>query len=91
MRLFRNLSQQYKSILSDDDIVILSDIDEIIDSRYLDEIIHEVRKRGIVTIKLCFTLFYLNLVSTNWGGAPISYRLFIMTKYFKKMSITQMS
>lgn len=74
----------------DDDIVILSDIDEVIDSRYADKIIYEVKKRGIVTIKLNFTLFYFNLFSVNWGGPKdYSYRVFIMTgKYFKSMTIS---
>lgn len=74
----------------DDDIVILSDIDEIIDSRYAQKIISEVKKRGIITIKLHFTLFYFNLFSYNWGGPKdYSYRVFIMTgEYFKNMNIT---
>lgn len=76
--------------VDDKDIIILSDIDEIIDSRYADRIVEEVKKRGIVTIKVHFTLFYLNLFSLNWGGPPnYSYRIFIMTgKYFKNMKFT---
>ena len=75
---------------NDEDIVILSDIDEIIDSRYMKKIISEVRKRKIITIKLYFTLFYFNLYSTNWGGPKdYSYRVFIMTgEYFKNMKYT---
>jgi hypothetical protein len=74
----------------DDDIIILSDFDEIIDSRYSQQIIDETKKRGIVTIKLHFTLFYFNLFSMNWAGAPdYSYRVFIMTgKFFKSMKFT---
>lgn len=85
----RNTSCKYINP-NDDDIVILSDIDEIIDSRYAEKIISEVKKRGIVTIKLYFTLFYLNLYSTNWGGPEdYSYRVFIMTgKYFKNMDVS---
>ena len=79
-----------KIIPEDDDIVILSDIDEIIDSKYADKIIEEVKKRDIITIKLHFTLFYFNLFSDNWGGPKdYSYRVFIMTgKYFKNMSMS---
>lgn len=85
----RNIACSYIDV-DDRDIVILSDLDEIIDSRYADRIIHETQKRGIVTIKLHFTLFYFNLFSKNWGGPPsYSYRTFIMTgRYFKSMFIT---
>jgi hypothetical protein len=70
--------------------VILSDIDEIIDERQKDRIIEETRKRGIITIKIYFTLFYFNLFSRNIGGPPdYSYRIFIMTgKYFNKLKMT---
>lgn len=86
----RNLTIKFLPNLQDDDIVIISDIDEIIDSKYKEEIIKETLKRGIITIKIHFTLFYLNLFSENWGGAPdYSYRIFIMTgKYLKNMKIT---
>jgi hypothetical protein len=83
----RNLSSDFKSLIQDDDIIILSDIDEIIDSRYADRIVEEVKKRGVITLKIHFTLFYLNLFSKNWGGPDMySYRIFVMTgKYFKTM------
>ncbi len=65
---------------NDDDIVVVSDIDEILDPRRVQEMIQETRKRGIVTCKLRLTLFYFNLFSKNWAGAPdYSYRLFMMT------------
>lgn len=85
----RNIACSYIDV-DDDDIVILSDLDEIIDSRHADRIIHETRKRGILTIKLHFTLFYFNLFSKNWGGpSSYSFRTFIMTgRYYKSMSIT---
>ncbi len=75
---------------NDDDIVILSDIDEIIDSSRIDEIINQVAKHQIITIKIQFTLFYFNLFSKNWTGPPdYSYRVFIMTgKYFNSMKIS---
>lgn len=76
--------------LKDDDIIILSDIDEIIDSRFSDKIIEKVYEHQIITIPIYFTLFYLNLFSRNWGGAPnYSYRVFIMTgKKFNTLGIT---
>jgi hypothetical protein len=65
--------------ISDEDIVILSDIDEIIDSRYAEQIVTEVKRRGAVTIKLHFTLFVLNLFSRNFGGpVDYSYRVTIL-------------
>lgn len=63
----------------DKDILILSDIDEIIDYKYLDEIIEVVKKTGIATINLYFTVFYFNLLCPNFSGAPhYSYRTFIV-------------
>ena len=76
--------------IKDDDIVILCDVDEILDSRVVDRVIEKVKKYGIVTGKLHFTLYYFNLFSINWGGPKdYSYRMFIMTgKYFNNLSIT---
>lgn len=74
-----------------DDILILSDIDEIIDPIHRDYIINNVNKYGIITIKLVFTMFYFNLVVKNWGGpADYSYRVFIMTGdyYNNKLNYT---
>lgn len=72
---------------NDDDYVILCDIDEILDMRCLPLILEEVDKRGIVTCKLRFTMFYFNLFVNGWGGPDdYSYRMFIMTgKYFKNL------
>ena len=76
--------------VDDNDIVILSDLDEIIDRRFADRIVDETRKHGIITLKLRFTMFYFNLFSRNWGGPPdYSYRTFIMTgRYFKSLDVT---
>lgn len=81
-------------ILKDDDVVILSDIDEIIDSRYFEELLDIVKKKKIITVKLHFTMFYMNLFSTNWHevwpGSPedYSYRVFLISgDYFKKNKI----
>lgn len=61
----------------DDDILILSDIDEIIDSRCADEIVSEAYKRGAVTVKIYFTMFYFNLFCKEWSGPEgYSYRIF---------------
>jgi hypothetical protein len=86
----RNYCTNFQNDITDDDIIILSDIDEIIDSRHIHEIIDQTKRRGIITIKLHFTLFFLNLFSVNWGGPPqYSYRMFIMTgKCFKTMKLT---
>lgn len=74
----------------DDDILIFSDVDEILDSRYKHEIIDMVKKNGIITVKLHFSLFYLNLFSVNWSGPKdYSYRLFIMTgKHYKSLNMS---
>lgn len=73
----------------DDDIIILSDIDEILNPDMKDELISACREHGIITVKLRFSMFYFNLFSLNWAGpADYSYRLFIMTgKYFKENKI----
>jgi len=85
--VFRNVSwynegmqrKHFVPDFNDDDILILSDIDEIIDSRFAKQILKEVNDRGIVTVKLHFTSFYFNLFSQNWGGpADYSYRTFII-------------
>lgn len=74
----------------DSDLVVLSDIDEIIDSRHWPQIIDEVAKRGIVTVGLHFTLYFLNLFSKSFPGPPdYSYRIFIMTgKIFNTLTVT---
>jgi hypothetical protein len=61
----------------DNDIVILSDIDEIVDSQFADSLIENAKKYGIVTINIYFTMFYFNLFCPEWSG-PIdySYRIF---------------
>jgi len=75
---------------SDSDIIILSDIDEIIDSRYADRLVHEVKAHGIVTVKFHFSFFFFNLFSRNWPGPPdYSYRTFAMTgTRFRQMTMT---
>ena len=81
--------------LNDDDVVILSDIDEIIDSSYAEYLLDLVKKHKIITVKIHFTMFYLNLWSTNWHevwpGSPkdYAYRVFLIQgDYFKKMNIS---
>ena len=86
-KVFRNVSwynegmqrKNFVPAFNDDDILIFSDIDEIIDSRFANQIVDEVNKRGIVTVKLHFTSFYFNLFSKEWGGPKdYSYRIFIV-------------
>lgn len=76
-----------KGVIRDDDIIILSDIDEIIDSRFADKIIGEVKKHQVITVKLHYSVFYFNLFTDrNHGAVNFSYRLYIMTgKYFNSM------
>lgn len=90
----RNRACQINQI-DDDDIIILSDIDEIIDSRYATDLIELVKKHKIITIKLRFTMFFMNLFSTNWHEVftytprDYAYRVFLIEGgYFKKMRFT---
>lgn len=74
----------------DNDLVVLSDVDEIIDPRCSDRIIDQVRQHGIVTVGLHFSLYFFNLVSENWPGPPdYAYRVFVMTgKRFRSLGMT---
>lgn len=83
----RNYVERLRYELEDDDIVILSDVDEIIDSRFAGQIISAVRQHGIITVKLHFSVFYLNLFATSNHGVPdFAYRVYIMTgRYFRTM------
>jgi hypothetical protein len=75
----RNLACALADI-QDDNIVVLSDIDEIIDSRLADQLLLEVQKRKIITVRLHLTMYYFNLFSRNWSGpADYSYRVFLLT------------
>ncbi|MDE1309877.1 hypothetical protein MCX36_05310 [Vibrio aestuarianus] len=76
--------------VKDDDILIFSDIDEIIDSRKAQELIKLVNIHNIITVKLHYSLFYLNLFSEDWAGPKdYSYRVFIMTgSHFRKLECT---
>jgi hypothetical protein len=66
--------------VADDDIVILSDVDEVLDSRHAGRIVDEVKRHGIVTVKLHYSVFYLNLFTASNHGVPdFAYRLFAMT------------
>ncbi|UHA72259.1 hypothetical protein [Paenibacillus sp. 481] len=87
----RNLSSVYlRDQVEDNDIVILGDFDEIIDSRWADRIVAEVKRRQIITVKLHYSVFFLNLFSASNHGSPHwSYRVNIMTgRFFKSMPFT---
>jgi hypothetical protein len=77
-------------VVTDEDIVILSDVDEIVDSRFAERIVEETKRHGIMTMRLHYSVFYLNLFTrTNHGVSDFSYRLFVMTgRYFKTMPFT---
>lgn len=83
--LQRNHVHEVLAGVTDDDLIILSDVDEILDSRRAGEVVDAARKHGIVSVEMHHTLFYLNLYSTNfhevWKGSPANYayRTFIMT------------
>lgn len=76
--------------IDDEDILIFSDVDEIIYSDYKDIVIENVKKYGIITIKLENLTYYFNLRLNNIGGADhYSYRVFIMTgERYKKLNIS---
>jgi len=87
----RNLAADLlRKRVSDDDVVVFSDIDEIIDWRQRDLLLDAVRRHGIVTIRLHVTVFFANLFSLDEGGPPgYSYRVFLMRgKEFKRLGIS---
>ena len=74
--------------INDDDVIIVSDLDEIIDFNFFDEIKFFVKKKGIITLKFYQTMYYFNLFSFSQNNGPDewAYRTFVMTgKYFKKI------
>ncbi len=80
-------SEILREQIEDDDVIILADFDEIIDSRMADRIVSEVKRRQIITIKMHYSVFYLNLFCRSNHGAPHwSYRVFAMTgRFFRSM------
>jgi hypothetical protein len=76
-----------------DDVLIFSDIDEIIDSRNLQKVIEFAKEHGVATVKLHFTLYFFNLFSEAFvGPEDYSYRVFIMTgAYYNAMTMTPYS
>lgn len=73
-----------------EDVLIFSDIDEIIDAKHLPRVIEFAQEHGVTTIKIHFTLYFFNLFSENHvGPEDYSYRVFIMTgEYYNKMTMT---
>lgn len=64
----------------DDDIVILSDVDEILDSRHQDQLVACTQRHGMITVKLRVTHYRFDLFVRNWPGPDeYSYRVFLMT------------
>lgn len=86
----RNCCTLLLDVVNDDDIVILSDVDEFLDSRMADQIIEVVKRHQIITVRLHFSVFYLNLFcDKNHGAGDFSYRTYVMTgRYFRKMPFT---
>jgi|ERR1035437_4395231 hypothetical protein len=78
--LQRNLATSFPDI-RDDDILILSDFDEIIDSKLAERLVGEVMKRGIVTVRLHQTVFYFDLFCKRMDGHVVpdwSYRVVML-------------
>ncbi|WP_430110082.1 hypothetical protein [Paenibacillus sp. B1-33] len=73
--------------VEDEDVIILADFDEIIDSRMADRIVTEVKRRQVITVKMHYSVFFLNLFCRSNHGAPHwSYRVFAMTgRFFRSM------
>ncbi|HVI43407.1 MAG TPA: hypothetical protein VM802_00990 [Chitinophaga sp.] len=86
----RNSCSLMKDIVGEEDIIILSDLDEFLDSRLAEQIITAVKRHQIITVKLHFSVFYFNLFSDRSHGVDhFSYRTYVMTgKYFHKMPFT---
>lgn len=86
----RNHCTLLNDLVRDDDIVILSDADEFLDSRMADEIIDSVKRNQIITVRLHFSVFYLNLFcDKSHGASDFSYRVYAMTgRCFRKMPFT---
>jgi hypothetical protein len=86
----RNRCTLLNEIVSEDDIVILSDVDEFIDSRFADRIVDLVSRHQIITVRLHFSVFYLNLFcDKSHGAGDFSYRVYAMTgRHFRKMPFT---
>ena len=86
----RNTCNILRDVAGEEDIIILSDLDEFLDSRLADRIVDTVKKHQIITVKLHFSVFYLNMFSDkSHGMRNFSYRTYIMTgKYFHKMPFT---
>ncbi|GBG40150.1 hypothetical protein [Mycobacterium montefiorense] len=86
----RNHCTLLNDIVNDDDIVILSDVDEFLDSRLADRIIDTVKRHQVITVRLHFSVFYLDLFcDKSHGPDDFSYRTYVMTgRYFRKMPFT---
>jgi len=79
----------------DDDIIILSDIDEILDSSRADELVRATQEFGLLSVRMHHTMFFLNLYSENWhelwanAPADYAYRTFLMTgEIYKRLPWT---
>lgn len=83
------LLTKLKKRVHDNDIIIISDLDEILDFTFFDEIKYYLIKKEIITVKLYHTMYYFNLFEFNKINGPQkwSYRVFVMLgSYFKKIS-----
>lgn len=82
------LLDKLKKKINDDDIIIISDLDEIINFNFFDKIKFFVKKKDIITFQFHQTMYYFNLFNNSKNGGPDNwaYRTFVMNgKYFKKI------
>lgn len=89
-RVLRDSALNHVSEIQDDDIVVVSDLDEIVDRRAADRLVDEATRHGIVTCWLRLTHYYANLYVDGWPGPPhYSYRLFAMTgRHLRRLPVT---
>jgi hypothetical protein len=76
----RNLANKFIEF-EDEDILVFSDFDEIIDSRLADQLISEVKKHDIITVRLHQTFFFFNLFCKRIEGQVLpdwSYRVMLL-------------
>lgn len=76
--VLRNLACKV-SAFGDEDVIILSDMDEIADARMADRLVDAVNQHGIVTAWMHYSFYFFNLFSVKWAG-PVNYgyRLFLI-------------
>lgn len=76
----RNLAQKQIRGLTKSDVIVLSDVDEIIDRRAVPKVLEAVSHHGIVTVGLRLTHYFCDCMVQTWPGPEdYSYRVFVAT------------